>query len=70
MSTRLCTRVKRKWDITTSISHGARKKTKKKGDRTFTSKESAEKYAKETRKLKAFSIVSAKKSKRFKIIVE
>ena len=62
---RLHTRVKRKLDITTSR-RGKKNATPKKGARTFSTEDQAKKYAEE-KKIKDYTIVPAKKGKRFKI---
>ena len=66
---RIHTRVKRKLNVTTCRRGTGRNTGRKVGAKTFTTKESAEKYALETRKLKegSYGIVPAKKNKKFKI---
>ena len=66
---RIHTRVKRKLNITTCRRGTGRNTGRKPGPKTFTTKESATKYATETRKLKegSFNIVPAKRNKKFKI---
>jgi hypothetical protein len=62
------TRLKRRKDLTSSFQHRGffSNKKRKKGAKTFRTKEQAEAYAKE-QKLKDYEIISAKKGKRFKI---
>ena len=66
---RIHTRVKRKLNITSSRRGTGRDTGRKTGAKTFLTKESALKYAKDTRKLKegTYSIVPAKRNKKFKI---
>ncbi|MFH1211483.1 MAG: hypothetical protein V1659_00975 [Candidatus Woesearchaeota archaeon] len=64
----ICTRVKRSLRICTHRKHSCLNKTKKHGEKTFSTKENAEKHAKEVLKLKEYSIAPAKKDKRFKIV--
>jgi hypothetical protein len=65
---RLTTRVKRRIGLTSSQKHTFRNVVKKTGARTFSTKENAEIYAKETLKLEKFTIEAAKKGKRFKVV--
>ena len=64
---RIHTRVKRKLNVTTCRRGTGRNTGRKKGIKTFLSKETASKYAKETMKLEKFNILPAKKNKKFKI---
>ena len=68
MVKKIHTRRKRKQGLTSSFGHKAffAKVFKKKGAKTFSTKEFAEEYAK-AQKLKDYTIVPAKKGKRFKI---
>jgi hypothetical protein len=67
---RLFTRAKRKLRMTTSKHSKSRKRTKKKGAKTFKTAEKAKEYAQKVLKLAEdkFKIVPAKRNKKFKVV--